>query len=234
MSTYICVASVRRIGVCAAAIVSAVAVLYLLDPAASPAAGHSPYSYKKGSDCKPGPQGRNILDPVSVQLIGTTYRTVASMNDRIRAQSFSRHQENDKIPIWGQSTAIDDDVGQEGAYIDADGDRVCSSFSRSNATGAAIRSRYHMRLHTAGPSSAHPGERIVAGTAHYDLMCGRIPKRKHEVKTFAGARTEFLRLWPKSRFRQYSKFEGNTHQRWMKCQEKWVKSDGYVAFIFIG
>jgi hypothetical protein len=216
--------STHRLGA-AFGVVVMVAALHLVSPARVGASGHSLYSYKAGKDCR---GTNNIIDPVSVEFL--THDSVGELSHMVDVQSGARHRQDESIPNWFSANALDNVKGQQGAYFRGS-TRVCSSFSATNATNGALRSRYHVRFHTGGPSTSAPGFNVVAGTPHYDKLCGR-PIPKHEIWTYAGARTQLARLFPKPAFRQYVKFVGNTHVRHMKCLNKDVKSDGFALFIF--
>jgi hypothetical protein len=204
-------------------------------PALAAANGHSPYSYKKGWNCKPGKKRTDgtypgIMDPVSVQLV--TKKSPNQLSQQIFEQSQRLRDLNGGAgKLWPPTAQYEDNEGQQGYYYSGT-NRICSSFTNGNATGIAIDTRYHLRLHTGGASSAYPGFNIVAGTPHYDKLCGAGTNKKHEVPTWAGGRTQFLKLWPANQYRREAKRIGNVAPRKMKCLNLTVKSDGVVAFVF--
>jgi hypothetical protein len=191
------------------------------------ASGHSWYSYKAGKNCK---GTNNIVDPVGIIFI--THSTVGKIGTLIDTESAALHAQNGSIKYWSHGNVLDDLKGQQSAYYRGS-TRVCSSFNDQNATSGAVRSRYHVRLHTGGPSSSNVGYNIVAGTPHYDKLCGLPLHPKHEIWTFAGARTQLAKVFPKSKYPgQYIKYVGNTHSRHFSCLNKDTAGDGYVLFVF--
>jgi hypothetical protein len=190
------------------------------------AAGHSWYSYKAGKNC----QGtKNIVDPVGIIVI--THSSVGDIASLTQSRSFTMSALDNDVKRWTHGNWVDDIKGQQGAYYRGS-TRVCSSFNDQNATGGATDSRYHVRWHTGGPSSSNVGYNVVAGTPHYDKLCGTFPP-KHEIWTFAGARTQFAKVYPKSEYPgQYIKYVGNSHSRHFNCLNKDTANDGYALFIF--
>lgn len=215
----------------ALALLAALAGAHLARSGDARAAGHSWYSYKPGKNC----QGtNNIIDPVGIIIL--THSSVGDIAELLQQRSFTQVW-GSPVLRWKNGNSITSPTGQQASYVRGS-TRVCSSFSQENATGGATESRYHVRWHTGGPSSSAVGYNVVAGTPHYDKLCGHHPNNfhfppKHEVYTFAGARTQLAKVFPKSEYPgQYVKYVGNTHSRHFNCLNKDTANDGYVLFIF--
>jgi hypothetical protein len=194
--------------------------------------GHGGFSYSAGKNCT----GHRI-DPIGIQFL--TELSVAGLSGRIEQRSKDLGYEPDDTLYWEAGNPFDDNKGQQSFYYVGQGSsqrRICSSFTNGNATSGALNSRYHMRLHTGGASTSQPGYNVVAATPHYDKACVSLTHGElwHAIKTFDGARTQFMKNYPASRYRQYWQYVGNKARRDNEgChRDTTVRSSGYVLFLF--